>query len=91
MYIPKRYGESKNSQGVPVCKTHVDKLLGDMKCACGEYLDLKTGKFGPYFTCMNCGNINMRKALDMNPIDQDMAKKKAREEVVRSDDPRYFA
>jgi hypothetical protein len=80
MYIPKRYGESKvascpfcsktatikNSQDVPVCASHRDKTLPDMKCACGEYLDLTSGKYGPYFRCMKCGNINFRKGLEMN-------------------------
>ena len=81
MYIPKRYGESKidscpfcgkvsvtkNSQGVPVCTNHRTGELKDLKCACGSWLDLNTGKFGAYFRCGNCGNINLKKALEMNP------------------------
>ncbi len=80
-YRRKEYGKSKidscpfcgkratavNSQGVPVCQKHKYSELKDLKCVCGEWLDLKTGKFGPYFHCMNCGNINFRKGLDMNP------------------------
>lgn len=80
MRIPKRYGESKiqkcpfcekqatskNKQGIPTCQKHKDELLGDLKCACGEYLESKTGKFGPYFNCINCGNINFKKAMGMN-------------------------
>ena len=80
MRIPKIYGESKanecpfcgktavtsNTQGVPVCKEHKNKSLDNLRCVCGDYLDLKNGKFGPYFSCMNCGNINFRKGLDMN-------------------------
>jgi len=103
MRIPKRYGESKiekcpfcgiqsttsNSQGVPVCRDHKDQLLPDMKCVCGEYLDMKKGKFGVFFTCFHCGAINLRKALDMNNIEiPKIAKKK--ETTVRSDDPLYF-
>jgi hypothetical protein len=81
MYIPKRYGESKldqcpfcgkqattlNKQKIPVCVAHKDSYLEDLKCACGSYLDTKVGKFGVYFSCMKCGNINMKKALEMNP------------------------
>lgn len=81
MYIPKKYGKSKidscpfcdkiatikNLQEVPVCPGHKDNLLPDLKCICDGYLDLKTGKFGIYFNCMNCGNINLKKALSMNP------------------------
>jgi len=81
MYIPKRYGQSKvdscpfcrkdattkNKQRVPVCYAHKANILKDLTCFCGDYLELKDGKFGIYFNCTNCGNINIKKALDMNP------------------------
>ena len=81
MRIPKKYGQSKitncpfcnktsiatNKQGIPVCKLHTSTNLPDLKCVCGEYLDLKQGKYGPYFNCMSCGNINFNKAMEMNP------------------------
>lgn len=81
MYIPKRYGQSKidpcpfcgrtatvkNNQDVPVCDKHKNTPIPDLKCSCNSYLDLRNGKFGAYFHCMNCGNINMRKALALNP------------------------
>jgi hypothetical protein len=81
MYIPKRYGQSKailcpfckkdaitkNRQQVPVCSTHKNSLLKEFTCFCGETLELKDGKFGIYFSCINCGNINLKKALEMNP------------------------
>jgi hypothetical protein len=106
MYIPKRYGEShidncpfcgkiavtKNKQGVPVCKSHIGEKLKDIKCACGEWLDLQEGKFGSYFKCMRCGNISFKKAIEMNSnfkstIIQDKTKnKEPRKEIfVRSD------
>lgn len=80
MYIPKRYGQSRidncpfcgkqsttsNKQGVPVCSDHKDSTLDNLKCVCGEYLELRTGKFGAYFNCINCGNVNMKKALEIN-------------------------
>lgn len=80
MRIPKRYGQSKvekcpfcdematikNSQGVPVCRFHKYFELKNLKCVCGEWLDVCSGKYGPYFRCMNCGNINFRKGLEIN-------------------------
>lgn len=80
MRIPKRYGESKidrcpfceetatikNRQGVPVCRFHKDFELKNLKCVCGGWLDICSGKFGHYFKCMNCGNINFKKGLEMN-------------------------
>ena len=56
----------KNSQDIPVCKDHKDNELNDLKCLCGEYLDLKFGKFGPFFTCIKCGAVTMKKALEYN-------------------------
>jgi DNA-directed RNA polymerase subunit M/transcription elongation factor TFIIS len=81
MYIPKRYGEShvdtcpfcgrqainKNPQGVPVCKDHKDKKLPEMKCMCGSYLMMQEGKFGIYFNCIKCGNMSLKKVLEINP------------------------
>jgi hypothetical protein len=80
MRIPKRYGQSKsnkcpfcgieavfhNAQGIPVCRKHKDMNLNDLKCMCGESLESRTGKFGAYFHCMNCGNVNFRRALEVN-------------------------
>ena len=82
MFIPKKkvYGDYKkescpfcnkialikNSQGVPVCTDHKSQELQEFKCACGESLTLLTGKFGPYFSCNRCGNINFKKALGVN-------------------------
>ncbi len=77
----KRYGDSrvdncpfcgkvsvtKNKQGVPVCKEHKEDMLTDLKCVCGEWLDAQEGKWGPYFRCMNCGNISFWKGIELNP------------------------
>ena len=125
MYIPKRYGETridscpfcgrqaliKNPQGIAVCSDHKDKTLDNMKCMCGEYLLMQEGKYGTFFNCFKCGNINLKKALEINSqlISKAMDSEKkveikrpsgktefvrkdiaAREQTVRSDDPRYF-
>lgn len=82
MFIPKKkvYGDSKvpecpfcgrqsttrNWQNVPTCKDHKEMELPAMRCVCGEYLDLRVGKFGPYFNCMKCGNVNFKKGLEIN-------------------------
>lgn len=55
-----------NAQKIPTCVKHKESSLDNLKCACGGYLDLKHGKFGPFFTCFKCGIVNMRKALDVN-------------------------
>ncbi len=114
MRIPKRYGESKidgcpfcgkqstvrNPQNVPVCNDHKDKDMPNLKCVCGTYLDLKIGRYGPFYNCMRCGNMNIEKAKEMNPKAFDDKEKKKEEgkdkryftepEVVDPYDPRYF-
>ena len=59
-------GVTKNNQGIPVCLNHKNTELKDIKCVCGEWLEIKTGKWGPYFHCIKCGNINFRKGLEIN-------------------------
>ncbi|HLD43631.1 MAG TPA: hypothetical protein VJB08_06645 [Candidatus Nanoarchaeia archaeon] len=84
---------AKNNQGVPVCAGHTQSTLPDMKCLCGEWLDVRSGKWGVYFSCMNCGNINFRKGLDMNPPIEPKETKQERtptETTISSDDARYF-
>ena len=82
MFRKKIYGQSRidkcpfcgktatttNKQKIPTCLQHKDKTLDNLRCACGDYLDLKNGKFGVYFNCMHCGNINFKKGLEMNNI-----------------------
>ena len=57
------------------------------------------GKFGVFFKCMKCGNINLRKVMEFNTINPKPKAEKnyiqktssAKKTVtVRSDDPRYF-
>ncbi len=98
MYIPKKYGESKidkcpfcgrqavltNSQGLPVCSNHKNAVLNQMKCVCGETADLMTGKFGVYFNCLNCGNVNARKIFEMNQVEDASGGEKHEEKIISS-------
>lgn len=97
MYIPKRYGESqvtscpfcgkqstaKNKQGVLVCGSHKDTDLEDIKCLCGSWLELRTGKWGPYFNCIKCGNINFKKGLEMRANVKIVAHQTQKKEEVK--------
>ena len=116
MFIPKKYGHSKiencpfcqkqaisrNNQGIPVCQNHKDRQLDGLKCLCGSTLSIMNGKFGTFFSCIKCGNMNLRKVMEINAVktnvdsDEKILKKKSedsksrKEIMVRSDDPRYF-
>jgi len=114
MFIPKKYGQSKvdvcpfcqrqatamNIQKVPVCMSHKEERLDDLKCVCGSVLEVLHGKFGVFFSCIKCGNMNLRKVLEFNAVKPKMKNEKfsqrnektqtKKEITVRSDDPRYF-
>jgi len=78
----KVYGESKVStctfcgaaataitdSGLVVCRHHKDQKLEEIKCTCGSWLEQRAGKFGPYFNCLNCGNVNFNKAMEMKAV-----------------------
>jgi hypothetical protein len=99
MYIPKKYGQSKvencpfcgkigttkNKQGLAVCTSHKDETLQDVKCVCGEWLEPREGKWGAYFHCLNCGNINLKKALEGSLQLSSAIKQNKKEITVRSD------
>lgn len=57
---------SKNEQGVAVCKVHTKTNLQDMKCMCGQWLEIKKGKWGAYAMCESCGSMNLKKAFEIN-------------------------
>jgi len=81
--IPKKYGQyktsrcpfcgkvatCKNEQGAEVCPAHRKSVVEEIKCKCGSWLELCDGKFGPYFNCLNCGNINFQKGMEMKNLD----------------------
>ncbi len=100
MRFKKVYGQSKtdvcpfcqrqatttSSQGIPVCQEHKVAILNEFKCICGDWLELQTGKYGTYFKCHQCGNINFKKTLEINVVknisNPDMEKK-----VVKKNKP----
>jgi len=114
MFIPKRYGQSRidkcpfcdkhatvmSKQDVPVCLSHKEERLDDLKCVCGSSLETLHGKFGVFFSCIKCGNMNLRKVLEFNAVKPKMKNENfsqrnektqtGKEITVRSDDPRYF-
>lgn len=111
MHLPKKYGQSKidkcpfcqkqatvmNRQNVPVCASHKYEVLDSLKCVCGSTLDIMHGKFGVFFSCIKCGNMNLRKILEFNAIKPKMQNQNipqktqsVKEITVKSDDPRYF-
>jgi len=113
--IPKRYGESKllpcpfctrtatikNQQGIDVCTSHTSSVFEEIKCTCGRWLEQRSGKFGVYFNCLHCGNINFNKAMEMKdmmggrvPVPEVIAPperfSKPKETTITSHDVDYF-
>ena len=82
MRIPKAYGKSqvshcpfcnriatqKTESGLIVCHLHTPELLPEIKCTCGSWLEQRSGKYGPYFNCLKCGNINFDKVMEMKAL-----------------------
>ena len=90
-----RPATTHNAQEVPTCRIHKEKELEDIKCICGALLDRDVGAYGPYFSCVNCGNLSFKKGLEMrkpvvNAAEKLEKKQNVVEMTVRSDDPRFF-
>ena len=63
-----RLATQKNEQGVEVCHLHLKSVMEEIKCTCGGWLEQRNGKFGAYFNCLKCGNINFQKGMEMKKI-----------------------
>lgn len=61
----------KNTVGISVCKNHKDTGHPAMKCPCGEWLDIVTGKYGTYGKCIRCGNVGLDKVIRVDPSTSD--------------------
>lgn len=59
---------SKNEQGLDVCRLHTKQKIEEIRCTCGGWLETRSGKFGPYFNCVKCGNINYNKGMAMKEM-----------------------
>ncbi len=63
-----RQATQKNEQGIEVCYQHIKQAVEEIKCTCGSWLEPRGGKFGRYFNCINCGNINYEKGMQIKEI-----------------------
>ena len=63
-----RTATQKTEAGLEVCYLHTKEKLPEVKCTCGSWLEQRSGKFGPYFNCLRCGNINFKKAMEIKAI-----------------------
>ena len=63
-----RQAITKNNQGMLVCSKHINEEFNNLKCICGLFVDMKKSKHGVYFSCPQCGNMNVRKILEANVV-----------------------
>jgi hypothetical protein len=63
-----RTATQKTEEGLEVCHKHTTSKLEIIRCTCGKLLEQRSGKFGPYFNCINCGNFNFNKAMEIKAI-----------------------
>ena len=90
MRFRKEYGQSRedscpfcgkratfeNKDGLLVCLDHKNESMPLIRCACGDILEQRAGKFGPYFNCMACGNISFAKAMELKAMQVPKKEKK---------------
>jgi len=55
-------------QGLNVCRNHTNQKLEEIRCTCGSWLEQRSGKFGPYFNCLKCGNISYNKGMEIKSM-----------------------
>ena len=87
----------KTQAGLEVCHQHTKEQLHEIKCTCGRWLEQRVIKFGPYFNCLNCGNINFKKAIEMKGLMGERIPPKPepvvierKETIITSRDVEYF-
>ena len=115
MRFKKTYGESKvpycafcgkiatlkSDSGIVVCSLHRQSQLQEIKCTCGSWLEQRSGKFGAYFNCSKCGNINFKKGMEMQGMtatstplaaspSSSVKETTPREIIITSRDSEYF-
>ena len=77
----------KSDTGLEVCLQHKSETLEEIKCTCGKWLEQRDGKFGAYFNCINCGNVNYAKAMEIKAITHDPSKQKKKEAPLINTSP----
>jgi len=77
---------AKNRQGLSVCQTHRNKILDDKRCLCGEILEIKHSKWGPFFLCTNCGPQSLDKVLNEDNSEFKLNKKYQKEKIYTIDE-----
>lgn len=60
----------RSDVGVYVCHRHKQQCLEEIKCTCGNWLEQKSGKFGPYFHCYKCGNVSFKKGMELKELQE---------------------
>jgi predicted RNA-binding Zn-ribbon protein involved in translation (DUF1610 family) len=94
-----KQGTTTNPQGIPVCAEHKHTKLDDIKCSCGSWLEVREGKWGAYFNCINCGNFNFKKGMSLQAStpkpeqtteEKEKPKPKQREEIHITSDELYL-
>jgi len=60
----------KNPQGLEVCRLHTKELMEEIRCSCGSWLESRSGKFGPYFHCLKCGNVPYKKGMELKALQE---------------------
>ncbi len=63
-----RTATQKNAQGLDVCHLHTKNVFEEVKCTCGSWLEVRSGKFGAYFNCLNCGNMNLDRVTEIKSL-----------------------
>lgn len=63
-----RMGTQKNEQGMVVCLHHRRQTLEEIKCVCGSWLEQRSGRFGPFFSCVKCGPIDFNRGLEIKKL-----------------------
>ena len=71
-----RQATQKTEVGLEVCYQHLKSKMEEIKCTCGSWLEQRSGKFGAYFNCLSCGNLNFQKGMEIKAITmKDLPKK----------------
>ena len=94
----------KNTQGLEVCRLHTKELMEEIRCSCGSWLESRSGKFGPYFHCLKCGNVPYKKGMELkgminilvddekkNLNKQLFTSEKKKETTISTDDVEFFS